>query len=181
MKLLLHTCCGPCFLGVWEDPKLRDLEVTNFYFNPNIYPESEYQKRLENLRIAASGKTAGVVVGEYRPKDYDSAVSGYENAFPERCVYCYQIRLEQAALYAKANGFDAFSTTLLVSPYQQHESLKALGEEIAKAIGIEFYYSDWRPYFRKGQDEARFIPIYRQKYCGCKHSLRERNLPAKDF
>lgn len=171
MKLLLHTCCGPCFLGVWEDLKTKNLEITNYYYNPNIYPEDEYYKRLENLQIAATDKSEGVVTSEYEPEKYAEAISGHENDFPGRCTYCYQLRLTKTAEYAKEHGFDAFSTTLLVSPYQQHGVLKRLGKEIAKEFGLNFYYTDWRLHYRVGQNEAKIIPIYRQKYCGCKYSL----------
>lgn len=158
-------------MGVWEDLKTKDLEVTNYFYNPNIYPESEYKKRLENLKIAAKGKTAGVIVGEYNPERHSKAIVGHEDDFPGRCPYCYRLRLEQTAKYASEHGYDAFSTTLLVSPYQQHGILRQIGEDIGEKYSIRFYYADWRPHFRAGQDEARFIPIYRQKYCGCKYSL----------
>lgn len=176
MKLLLHTCCGPCFLGVWEDLKSKDLVVTNYFYNPNIYPEAEYAKRLDNLQKAIIGKTEGLVIDNYDPNKYETMVLGLDsrlrgNDGGERCLGCYRLRLESAARYAKEHGFDAFSTTLLVSPYQQHEALKQICEEVSEAIGIKFYYTDWRPFFRKGQDEAKIIPIYRQKYCGCKYSL----------
>jgi len=174
MRLLLHTCCGPCFLGVWEELGTRDLEVTNYFYNPNIFPEAEYNKRLEHLRKAVAGKTAGLVEAKYEPEAYDTAVTGLEQSFPERCPHCYRLRLEKVAKYAKAHGFDAFSTTLLVSPYQQHEMLAKIGVEVAAKHGVDFYYSDWRPYFREGQNEARSLDLYRQKYCGCKHSLNQK-------
>jgi len=94
----------------------------------------------------------------------------------DRCLGCYRLRLAKVAKYAKEHGYDAFSTTLLVSPYQKHEDLRNIGEEVATSQGIEFYYTDWRPYFRAGQDEAKVIPIYRQKYCGCRRSLSERGM-----
>lgn len=171
MRLLLHTCCGPCFLGVWENLKDKDIDVTNYFYNPNIYPEEEYVKRLKNLKIAIQGKTKGVTEAGYKPAEHAEAIVGCENDFPGRCVHCYRLRLEKTAKYAKENGFDAFSTTLLVSPYQQHEALKQIGEELAKEFGVKFYYKDFRSYYRAGQNEAKIIPIYRQKYCGCKYSI----------
>ncbi len=173
MKLLLHTCCGPCFLGVWEDLKNEELEVSNYFYNPNIYPEDEYNLRLRGLHSAAKGRSKEIIETDYEPEKYSVAVSGFEKIFPERCIYCYRLRLEKTAEYAKEHGFDAFSTTLLVSPYQQHDILRQIGEDIGSKYGVDFYYKDWRPHFRKGQEEARFIPIYRQKYCGCIHSLNE--------
>ena len=172
MKLLLHTCCGPCFLGVWEELGSKKHKVTNYFYNPNIYPKEEYTRRLEGLKIAVASKTMGIVEAEYDPKSHAEVILGHEDKFPGRCLLCYRLRLEMAAAYAKEHDFDAFSTTLLVSPYQQHDELKRIGEEIAAIYGVDFYYTDWRPYFRKGQVKAKFIPIYRQKYCGCKHSLQ---------
>jgi predicted adenine nucleotide alpha hydrolase (AANH) superfamily ATPase len=172
MKLLLHTCCGPCFLGVWEDLETKDIEVTNYFFNPNIYPKEEFQRRLEGLEIAADGRSNDVIVPDHEVWKYKAAVRGFENEFPARCTYCYELRLEATAKYAKEHGYDAFSTTLLVSPYQQHKVLKQVCEKIGEQYGINFYYTDWRPFFRSGQEKARFIPIYRQKYCGCQFSLQ---------
>jgi len=174
MKLLLHTCCGPCFLGVWEELKEHGHEVTNYYYNPNIFPESEYYKRLENLRLAVAGETAGLVAADYEPSEYGQAVRGFEEDFPVRCLHCYRLRLGKVADYAKTHGFEAFSTTLLVSPYQQHDALKRIAEEVAAEYGVDFYYTDWRPYFREGQNEARVMELYRQRYCGCEYSINQK-------
>lgn len=157
-------------MGVWEDLKNKDLEITNYCFNPNIYPEEEYRKRLENLKIASSGKSKTVVVPEYEPVQYSQAVQGQEDNFPDRCIYCYRLRLSKTAEFAKKNNYDSFSSTLLVSPYQNHEVIKKIGEDLAKELGIKFYYEDWRPFFRAGQTTATEMEIYRQKYCGCEYS-----------
>jgi predicted adenine nucleotide alpha hydrolase (AANH) superfamily ATPase len=176
MKLLLHTCCGPCYLGVWEDLKNKDVSATAYYYNPNIYPKEEFEKRFENLQIAAKHKSK-VIVADYNNESYEAALNTLDpclvtsNNHSERCLECYRLRLEKTAKYAKENGFDTFSTTLLVSPYQNHDVIKQMGERIARTYSMEFYYMDWRPYFRKGQDEAKVILIYRQKYCGCRFSL----------
>jgi predicted adenine nucleotide alpha hydrolase (AANH) superfamily ATPase len=173
-KLLLHTCCGPCFLGVWEDlSTVQGISVTNYYYNPNIQPDDEYYKRLENLRFAAKGKTKLVIEDEYIPQEHLNAIKGLENEFPQRCLECYRIRLEKTAKFAKENNYDFFSTTLLVSPYQDHDSLKNLGHKVGVQYGVDFYYVDWRPYFREGQNTAKQMDIYRQKYCGCVYSLNE--------
>jgi hypothetical protein len=171
-KLLLHTCCGPCFLGAWEDLKDK-LEVTNLFYNPNIQPKREYQKRLDNLKLAVTDKSKEVMTLVYCPEEHRSATLGLESEFPLRCTKCYALRLTKTAKEAKKLGFDLFSTTLLVSPYQQHETLKDLGEKIACKVGIEFYYTDWRSNFREGQNIARNSGIYRQKYCGCIFSKEE--------
>lgn len=176
MKLLLHTCCGPCFLGVWEDLGTKSIEVTNYFYNPNIYPEEEYSKRLNNLQIAVKDKSSGIIVDNYDAESYEKMMEGIdprvrEEDGGERCLGCYRLRLEKTAEYAKTHGFDAFSTTLFVSPYQNHDELKSIAVEVATKFEVQFYYVDWRPYFRSGQNEAKIIPIYRQKYCGCKYSI----------
>lgn len=164
MKLLLHTCCGPCFLGVWEDLKTKDVEVTNFFYNPNIFPEEEQKLRLENLRTVTEEVGSDLIV---KNDNFEVVTTNGE------CLKCYRLRLEETARYAKEHGFEAFSTTLLVSPYQKHEALRAIGEEFGAQYGVTFYYVDWRPFFREGQSEARKSQLYMQKYCGCNFSLRE--------
>ena len=97
------------------------------------------------------------------------------NDLDNRCVnYCYKVRLEQTAKYAKENGYDSFSTTLLVSPYQKHEELKKIGEKLAKKYGLQFVYRDFRVGFREGQKKARELGLYMQKYCGCIFSEEDR-------
>ncbi len=175
MKLLLHACCGPCFLGVWEElGSHKEIETTLYYDNSNIYPETEFTKRRDSLRIAAKERGLALVEADYEPELYSAAVAK-DTIFPRRCLHCYRLRLEGAAKYAKENGYDAISTTLFVSPYQQHEELKIIASEVAKEYGVEFHYTDWRPYFREGQNEAKQMELYRQKYCGCSFSLQERN------
>jgi len=170
-KLLLHTCCGPCFLGVAKSVTDK-FEVTNYFYNPNIQPEEEYERRRTALLVAIKGKSAGFVEDIYEPGDHEKVITG-EREFPARCFNCYYLRLLATAKFAKSNDYDCFSTTLLVSPYQQHEKLKEIGEEIAKKVGIGFYYDDFRPHFREGQKEAKEMAIYRQKYCGCSLSKAE--------
>ncbi len=171
-KLFLHTCCGPCFLGVWEEVKNK-FEVTNFFYNPNIQPGTEYKKRLENLKMAAKDKSQEIVEIGQKVSEHSEAILGIEKRFPSRCIKCYELRLKKTAIEARIRGFRLFSTTLLISPYQQHEALKELGNRIASEAGIEFYYFDWRPYFREGQKTSIKMNIYRQKYCGCKWSKTE--------
>ncbi len=185
MKLLLHTCCGPCFLGVWEELGLhKDIQTTLYYYNPNIYPEAEWAKRRDNLLIASKEEKMTLVEAAYEPENYEQAIAGLDSSLRGndgkagrnngglRCLRCYRLRLEGTAKYAKSNGFDAISTTLFVSPYQQHDELKKVASEVASHYGVECYYTDWRPYFREGQNEAKELEIYRQKYCGCEFSQR---------
>ena len=174
MKLLLHACCGPCFLGVWTELSTHiDIETTLYYFNPNIFPESEYEKRYDNLVEASAGKSHHLIRSDYQSSIYREKITTDNNTYPERCFECYRLRLENVAEYAVKNGYDAFSTTLLVSPYQQHDSLRKIAQDVAKKYQILFHYYDWRPYFREGQKEARQYELYLQKYCGCEYSMQE--------
>jgi hypothetical protein len=146
--------------------KCEDIEPTIYWYNPNIHPYKEYKARRDCLKeYTKSINVKAIFEEEYGLKEFcKNVVSDLEN----RCSnYCYRVRLEQTAKYAKENGYDAFSTTLLVSPYQKHEALKEIGEELAKKYGIEFIYRDFRIGFREGQNKAREIGLYMQKYCGC--------------
>jgi hypothetical protein len=172
MKLLLHTCCGPCFLGVWEDVQDK-FEITNLFYNPNIQPKEEYLKRLNNLKKTARKRSRDILTLDYDKEEHEKAIAGLEQNFPERCLKCYRLRLEKAALEAKKNGFDLYSTTLLISPYQQHKAVREIGEKIGNELNIEFYYQDFRPFFRQGQQLAKELDIYSQKFCGCQWSKQE--------
>lgn len=171
-KLLLHTCCGPCFFGVWEDLKNQNFEVTNFFYNPNIYPDVEYQKRFENFKKAITGKTNSFIQEIYVPQEYKKAILGFKEK-PGRCLRCYFLRLSKTAEVAKQNNFDFFSTTLLVSPYQNREAIIRIGQNLSRKLKIGFLDFDWRTFFRTGQKLAKEKNLYRQKYCGCYYSLEE--------
>jgi Uncharacterized protein conserved in bacteria len=171
MNLLLHACCGPCALKCAESLKSERISPTLFYFNPNIHPFTEYQSRRDSLlQLANRTNTPAIIHGEYGLRDFLSSIPDFDN----RCDTCYQIRLDETAKYAKENGFEAFTTTLLISPYQNHEKLKKSGETAALKVGIPFLYRDFRPLFRQGQQAAREMGLYMQKYCGCVFSEEER-------
>ena len=166
MKLLLHTCCAPCSVYCIKTLREENIEPTVYWYNPNIHPYMEYKARRDTLKqYTEMINVKAIFEEEYGLRTFCKNVVGdLEN----RCVnYCYKVRLEQTAKYAKENGYDAFSTTLLISPYQKHEELKRLGEEIAKKYNLKFLYRDFRPGFREGQAWARELGLYMQKYCGC--------------
>ncbi len=166
MKLLLHTCCAPCSVYCIETLRNEEIEPTVYWYNPNIHPYKEYEARRDCLKeYTKSIGVQAIFEDNYGLKEFcKNVISDLEN----RCVnYCYKVRLEQTAKYAKENGYDSFSTTLLVSPYQNHDALKKLGEKLAKKYGIEFVYRDFRVGFREGQRKARELGLYMQKYCGC--------------
>jgi len=171
MNVLLHACCGPCAVFPVQHFRDKNIDFTAYFFNPNIHPLEEHLKRKETLQeFADSEKFDLIVSDEFAQSDWEDTLG----ASHDRCKLCYQIRLGEVARRAKLGGFDAFSTTLLISPYQNHELLREIGEELSKEFGIGFYYQDFRPNFRDGQNKAREIGLYRQKYCGCINSLAER-------
>ncbi len=179
MKILLHICCGPC--SIYPLQQLQDQEVTGFYSNPNIHPYTEWkQRRLTLEAYMASLKLPLILDREYGLIPFLRTVVFKEQA---RCSYCYEMRLRRTAELALAEGFEAFSTTLLVSPYQKHDLIRQTGENIAAELGIKFFYQDFRPGFRAAQEEARSLGMYMQKYCGCIYSEQERydkNLKRKN-
>lgn len=155
-KLLLHACCGPCTAYVNQWLAENSFEVKGFFYNPNIRPREEYKQRLLTMEEYAAAVGLKVI---YEPNDLETA--------PGQCRDCYRARLKKTAQKARELGFDRFSTTLLISPYQKHDLLKQMGEEIGLATGVAFYYHDFRPGFRQGQAMAKAMGLYRQKYCGC--------------
>lgn len=171
MKLLIHICCGPCFLYPLEE-MVKEHEVIGFFYNPNIHPFGEYSKRLEVVQDYLRQREIPLVVGDYAIKSYFRAVAFHEEK-PERCQHCYHLRLARTVEFAEKNGFKAFSTTLLVSPYQEHEAIKKTGEAIAKTTGVDFIYRDFRSGYREGMARSKELEMYRQKYCGCLFSERE--------
>lgn len=174
MRLLLHICCGPCSIY-----PIRQLagnkfdKITGFYYNPNIHPLDEYERRKLALRKIEKELGMEVIYPDYRIEEYFQKIALKENP-PDRCTECWRLRLYATADFALKNKFDAFTTTLLISPYQNHELVRDIGSHIAKEKRIEFYYEDFRAGFGESQQEAREMELYRQKYCGCVFSELER-------
>lgn len=172
MNTLIHICCAPCANRPIARLREEGVCVTGFWFNPNIHPYQEYRARRDALAdYAASIGLALTVRDDYGLRDFVRAVAG---DLDRRCGHCYTCRLEETARYAAANGFASFSTTLLVSPYQDHEGIRQAGEALAERCGVRFLYRDFRPGFRQGQGKARELGLYMQKYCGCVFSEEER-------
>ena len=166
MKLLLHTCCAPCSVYCIDSLREEGIEPTVYWFNPNIHPYMEYKARRDCLKEYTNSIGVQAIFEEdYGLKEFcKKVINNLENRCQE---YCYPVRLEQTAKYAKENGYDSFTTTLLVSPYQNHEMLVKVGEEMAEKYGVKFLYRDFRIGFREGQAKARELGLYMQKYCGC--------------
>ena len=184
-RLLLHACCGPCSSAVLEQ-LCQYFEITVLYYNPNTWPAEEYHRRGEELKkFVAAAHPLGVTVVEdhYDPQEFYTAVKGLENE-PEkgaRCTVCYRLRLEQAARYAADHGFDWYCTTLSISPMKDPVRLNELGTELGRQYGVPFLPSEFRKkdgYKRSLQLSAEY-GLYRQDYCGCVFSKREREATAK--
>lgn len=173
MKLLLHTCCAPCSVYCIDSLREEGIEPTVYWFNPNIHPYMEYKARRDCLKEYANLIEVEAIFEEnYGLRDFCKNVV---NNLESRCQdYCYPVRLEQTAKYAKENGYDSISTTLLVSPYQKHKLIHELGDKIAREYGLKFVYRDFRFGFRQGQAKARELGLYMQKYCGCVFSEEDR-------
>ena len=164
MKLLMHMCCGPCSVYPASVLQEENIEFEGYYHNPNIHPHEEFLRRKENVEKLAQSKGFPVHYSEeFRQEDWER----FPGTEEQRCTMCYSTRLKEAARFAKEHGFDAFTTSLLVSPYQKHELIKELGERFAAQFGLQFFYRDFRPGFRQGQQLAKEMGLYRQKYCGC--------------
>ena len=174
MKILLHTCCAPCSLSCIDPLRAEGIEPVAFWFNPNIHPWKEYEARRDCLLAYAPTIGLEVVVREeYGLREFVSHVA---SDIPRRCEWCYASRLEATAKHAAETGFGAFSTTLLASTYQRHDRIAEIAREMAGRYGVEFLYRDFRPNFRAGNQRARELGFYMQKYCGCVFSEEERYL-----
>jgi len=172
MRILVHICCAPCF--AYPHHKLREEhEVIGFWYNPNIHPYMEYKARMEAVKKYAMLEEVEVIYGEYDFIDYlKMQLQNVER--PARCINCYRYRLEKTARYAKQHGFDAFTTTMLVSHHQYHEEIKKVGEEMERKYDVKFHYEDFRPGWKEGKAITKAHSLYTQKYCGCLISEWER-------
>lgn len=180
MKILLHMCCGPCSCYPVRKLRADGHVLTGYFFNPNIHPYKEFKRRLDTAMEFAEKVGLDIAVD----KNYElrtflrralSAEKREETLTEKpRCRMCYAWRLHQAAIYAKENGFDAFTSTLFVSPYQLHDVMKEVAEKIAQAEKIPFFYEDFRVGWDEGVTICKELDLYRQPYCGCIFSEEER-------
>lgn len=188
MKLLIHACCAPCLSGSRIPYEDEGFDVTALWYNPNIHPFMEYARRMDEVARYISLDSLDVIyireyplvptlnllsepargrsISEGRPMNEDERI--------ERCSRCYLLRLERCAKEARERGFDAFTSTLLVSKYQKHDLVRKIAESVADDQRIEFEYRDLRKYWGKTLDRSRKYQLYRQNYCGCIYSEQER-------
>ena len=172
MKLLLHICCAPCSVYCIDSLRAEGISPVGFWYNPNIHPYQEYKARRDTLiEYAARIALPLEIKEEYGLRPFVRAVAG---DIDHRCGYCYRVRMEETAKYAAEHGFTHFATTLLVSPYQNHEGIRQAGEAAGERWGVEYLYRDFSPGFREGQRKARELGLYMQKYCGCVFSEEDR-------
>ncbi len=173
MRVLLHVCCGPCACGTIPFWQKRGLELVSFFYDPNIHPFLEFARRLQGMREVAAGTKTDLVTDEsYDPAAWFEAVRGGPEL--SRCRRCLAMRLERSAREAVALGCDGFSTSLSISPWQDHDAIRAAGSEAGEAHGVEFLYEDLRSEYPLSRRLSREQGIYRQKYCGCLVSEWER-------
>ncbi len=174
MRILLHICCANC--AVYPLSRLREEghEIFGFFFNPNIHPYQEYKKRLESVRLLEERFSLPIIYrDEYRLDEFLRNTAFRESL---RCRYCYHTRLLATAQVAKRGKFDAFTSTLLYSKQQQHALAVEIGENLSKEKGVPFYYEDFRKGWKKGIEMSLQMGFYRQQYCGCIYSERDRYL-----
>jgi predicted adenine nucleotide alpha hydrolase (AANH) superfamily ATPase len=171
-KLLIHSCCAHCAAYTAEHWRQQGYETSALWYNPNIHPYTEHQHRLEAMQTLAKNMNLPLIVTEgYDIIDYFRQVVGHE---AERCQYCFRLRLSKTAETAKTMGFDAFTTTLLISPHQKHDLLQEIGQELAREKGIDFLYADLRKRYSDSRRMTKPLDLYRQQYCGCVYSEWER-------
>lgn len=182
-KLLVHACCAPCLVAVYEDieknfeeynlESINDMDV--IWYNTNIHPKEEYERRKDTLKEFLEIKEKeGIFLDEYNLLGWaKDAVNFKENGYSLRCEYCYISRLEKVFEYARDNGYTAVTTTLLISPYQKHDVICKVCEVLSEKYNVKFMYKDFRPMFWEGQHRAKDLGLYRQKYCGCIFSIDE--------
>ena len=173
MNLLMHTCCAPCSVYCIDTLRKEAIEPTAFWYNPNIHPYKEYSARRDCLKEYTKRiDIKAIFIDEYGLDDFCKNVINDLNG---RCVnYCYPVRLRKTFEYAKENGYDAVTTTLLYSIYQNHEFIKQYMEKLSEEYKIDFLYRDFRVGFREGHQKAYEEGLYLQKYCGCVFSEEDR-------
>ena len=175
MRILLHACCAPCLVHPLDDLRSEGHEVTAFFFNPNIQPYTEYLRRLDAFTVYTRDNNVRVL-NEVPRTGMEEWLREIVFRESQRCRICFDLRMDMAARQAQAKGFDAFSTTLLYSRFQKHDLLKSTGEAVSEKYGIPFIYRDWRTGWNEGVKKYRTLGLYRQKYCGCIYSEKERAL-----
>jgi predicted adenine nucleotide alpha hydrolase (AANH) superfamily ATPase len=172
MKIFLHMCCAPCALYPFFRLREEGMRPTGYFYNPNIHPYTEYKKRIDTVKDFSL--RVGLEVLSREGYDLDEFLLRVAGKGPQRCEFCYRMRLSAAAAAAREKGFTLYTTTLLYSKYQKHDMIIGIAREAAEENSIEFYYEDFRQGWREGIMESKAMGLYRQQYCGCIYSERDR-------
>ena len=172
MRLLMHICCAPC--DIYPLKKLRENNfcIVGFFYNPNIHPYMEYKRREDAARVFSEKSSLDVIFSE--EYEMESFLQRVAFDVQGRCRYCYEMRLDSTARTAKAKGFDAFTTSMLYSKYQKHDMIKKIALAVSERHEMPFYYEDFRVGWKEGMIASREMGLYRQQYCGCIYSEKER-------
>jgi len=172
---MLHLCCGPCTIYPLRILREMGFDLTGYYVNPNIHPYLEYKRRAETLRTYAEEQALPVIwADDYDMEGFFRVVAGRED---DRCRICYTLRLQETARMAKERGMAGFTTTLLYSKFQKHDLIREVGERLACEVDIPFVYLDFRSGWQQGVSLSRELGMYRQPYCGCVYSEKDRYYP----
>ena len=172
MKVLLHICCAPCAIYPLEQLRADGAEVMGFFYRHNIHPYNECRRREETL--ATYAEEAGLKLITSPGYDLEGFIRNVAFRETNRCAVCYHDRLRTSALLARRGKFDAFTSTLLYSKFQKHDTIRAIAEDVAKQTGVSFLYEDYRSGWKYGVETSRRLEMYRQAYCGCVYSEKER-------
>ena len=182
-KLLLHACCAPCSSYVLEYLS-NYFEITIYYYNPNIHPENEYIRRINELKKFLTEfkpkNKVNLVEETYNTLEYFNEIKGLEDLGErsERCYKCYKLRIDKAAKYAKENNFDYFTTTLSISPHKKSDWINEIGGILQDKYNIKYLYADFKKKngYKRSLELSKEYGLYRQDYCGCIYSKQEREI-----
>jgi predicted adenine nucleotide alpha hydrolase (AANH) superfamily ATPase len=171
-RVLVHICCAHCAAYTVEHWKTQGHEVAGFWYNPNIHPFTEHRHRLESTqKLAQEIGLPLIIVDGYDMPEFFRRVTGHED---DRCRFCFELRLAKTAALAREQDFDVFTSTLLISPHQQHDLIREIGEKTAAESGVAFLYADLRKRYSDSRHITKPMDLYRQQYCGCLYSEWER-------
>ena len=176
-KVLLHTCCAPCLTNSIQELEDEGFSPVVYFYNPNIQPEAEYEKRLKELFNFCDKNNYPIIIenGDFDLWEKTCAPLKDKKEGEERCIECFNLRLEKSAKYAKNNGFDYFCTTLTISPHKNTQNINKIGKELAQKYGIDFLEKDFKKNdgFKKSLALSKINNLFRQTYCGCKYSIQK--------
>ncbi len=177
MRILLHICCGNCAIYPVKMLRDQDHQISGFFYNPNIHPYQEFSQRLATTREYAEKVDLPIRYdAEYRLDEFLAAVAQNPD---QRCEYCYRSRLLATAKEAQRQGAEGFTTTLLYSRYQKHQEIVDYGRQLGTEYGLTFHYEDYRTGWNEGIRVSKEMGLYRQQYCGCIYSEKDRYAPKK--